>query len=189
MTQDHPGPAARRHHVGPIDPDATDTELHELGEQLFDKITQPRGEIMATPSATHYHVQRHSEDDDVLSTDSLAEAMDYAATELDMMADSEHTMIRASGEAGDYEAAYRAWEHVEAWYGLQANAANIAKQHTVPPAERAPLYRADDTAARDALRTAAMHVMEMINAEGPDGFAMWECSLTECAPVADDETI
>jgi hypothetical protein len=47
MTQEQPREPAR-HHVGPIDPDATDAELRELGGQLFDAITDDPAESAGT---------------------------------------------------------------------------------------------------------------------------------------------
>lgn len=135
----------------------------------------------------HYHVRRHGEDDDIYRTWDMGSAMDYAATELDLSADSEHSMIRELGEAEDFEEAYKAWDRSDTWGNLVDNARNIAKQYAADAADRAPLYRDDTPETRAALRSHAEHVMEMINRDGPRGFAMWVCLDPECAPSEDDD--
>jgi hypothetical protein len=139
---------------------------------------------------THWHVTRHSEDDDPYVTDSLYDALDYAAGELDPLAGHEHDMITASGEAGNFEEAYKSFVKTETLAGLQANAANIQTQARSEPADRAPLYSDDtpydeesgevNTASR--LYGAAQWVAENINEGSP--LFLWQCEA-ETAYVTD----
>jgi hypothetical protein len=96
---------------------------------------------MTTPPVNHYHVRRHSEDEDPYITDDLFSALDYAATELDNMADFEHDGISACGEQGDYESAYEAFVKCERYNNLMMNARNMVKQKGAFYADRAPLYQ------------------------------------------------
>lgn len=122
---------------------------------------------------SHWHVQRHNEDDDVYAVEDLAYALNYAATELERVADFEHDGITANGEAGDFEEAYRAFQRAETYAGLAANATNLYRQATLPLAERAPLYRDGNP---EVWRKSADHVVDQINGDGPNGFEIWECS-------------
>lgn len=131
----------------------------------------------------HTHVSRHAEDDDIQAFDSRYQALDYAATELDRLADFEHDCITTSGEAGMFEDAYRAFVKCHRHNGLHMNAANIVKQHGAErPEDRAPLYRGDDW--QDLLSVAADHVISEIVNGSP--FTIWQCSELECAPEDDE---
>jgi hypothetical protein len=47
---------------------------------------------------THYHVRRHSDDDDPFVTDDLFAALGYARDELDHLADMEHEGVSFTAE-------------------------------------------------------------------------------------------
>lgn len=158
----------------------------ECGQDETGHIVSPDALGLRHAWCQHYHVQRHDEYDDIYTTWDLGDAMYYASTELDQLTDSEHSMIGVYGEAGDYEGAYRAWERCEAWSVVALNAHNIYRQYSPNPADRAPLYRADDSNTLALRRVHAEHVMEDINRKGPNGFAMWACTSNECAPSEDD---
>jgi hypothetical protein len=148
---------------------------------------------------THWHVTRHSEDDDPYVTDDLYDAMEYAATELDLIADHEHDMITVSGEAGDFEEAYKSFKKTEILAGLQANATNIYTQSRSVPADRTPLYQEDmpynppltdegTPTAESTVNTAselyqtALRMAENINRDSQ--FSIWSCDA-ETAYVTD----
>jgi hypothetical protein len=133
----------------------------------------------------HWHVQRHAEDDDAFVTDTYVKVFEYTSDVLERIAEFMHEGISAYGDQGDYEAAYRAYQRSNRLSGLAANAANIYEQGTVPAAERAPLYQ-DEPEQGPLWQQAATHTLSEINANGPDGFSIWECVETECAPVDED---
>jgi hypothetical protein len=131
-----------------------------------------------TLPANHYHVHRHSDDEDPFVTGDLFDAIDYAATELDQLADFEHDGISASGEQGDYESAYNAFVRSERYNGLMLNARNMVKQHSQPIAERAPFYTPDweaggEDAAQERLFESAKRTAGEINSGSP--IAISEC--------------
>lgn len=131
--------------------------------------------------SVHWHVTRHSEDDDPLSTYSIGGALDYAARELDIIADSEHDAHVWYGEAGEFEESWRASERVRAWSGLQQNLANLATQYARPVPERAPLYAGTDSA--ELLTIAVRDMVRRIYEDGPDRFTLRECSHDDCRPL------
>lgn len=141
---------------------------------------------MTTTAATHWHVKRHDEDDDVFAGD-LAESLDYAAGEMDDMAEHEHGGVSACGDEGDFEEAYRCFQRSETYSNLTENLRSIHRQHTAPLAERAPIYQGDDEKTRAALAKHLVHVLGMANSNGPAGFAIYECGDVECAPSEGDD--
>lgn len=133
-------------------------------------------------TATHWHVRRHGGDDDIFAG-GLDSALDYAETEMTRAADSEYEGVTACGEAEDFEEAYRCFQRSETYSGLAANLDNIYKQRTLPVEKRAPLYRSGDAETRAALDASTEHVIAEVNAQGPDGFAVYGCALEECDPT------
>lgn len=93
---------------------------------------------------THYHVMRHSGDDDPFISEDLFEVLDYLATELRDLADMENDGISGYGESGAFEEAYRCWQRAEKYTGLQLNAENMVRQHQAAREDRAPLYAGPD---------------------------------------------
>jgi hypothetical protein len=151
-------------------------------------------------ATNHYHVTTHPDDDDRYTTDNLFSALDYAADELDHLADFEHDDINAYGEQGDYESAYNSFVKMERYDNLHSNAANMVKQHNAKQENRAPLYQDDwlDSEGNrqyrreyedvpgldqdagtgdDRLFQSAKHVVQMINVGSP--LMIWECSLDD----------
>jgi hypothetical protein len=133
--------------------------------------------MTATP---HWHVKRHGEDDSVYTSDSIVDALDYAATELDRAADFESDGITDHGEAGYFEEAYRCYVRATRFAGLAANAHNIHRQDTLPLEQRAPLYQVDGDQHAEAIRRAGLHCVDEINANGPKDFHVWECAAVPC---------
>jgi hypothetical protein len=137
---------------------------------------------------THWHVQRHSDDDDPYVTAGIYDALDYAATQLGNLADFEHDGIMGCGEAGAFEEAYRCWERSELYGNLADNAANVVRQHREQDAaKRAPLYQGDGWEA--ALLKHAMWTASEINGKAPRGFMVWYCGyglVTVNAGTADE---
>jgi hypothetical protein len=134
----------------------------------------------------HYHVRRHSDDDDPYVSDDLFACLDYAATELDQLADFEHDYVstvaakveedwsRVSGLVTPHEAreALLSFAKCERYVALMANARNIVKQHNTPRRDRAPLYTEGwlDQGAKEAdarLLLAANHTAQEINDGSP----------------------
>lgn len=137
---------------------------------------------------SHWHITRHDGDDDVYATDSIFEALDYAATELAIIAEMEHESIRIYGKAGDYESAYKAWDASDRLNAPIANAANMAKQNGLPVDQRAPLYR-DPASTDKLLRIAALSVVSEVNRNAPSGFHITQCYLDPCEAMQDDERV
>jgi len=134
----------------------------------------------------HFHVVRHGEDDDPFLTANVADALDYAATELEYAADWQHTMISAHGEVGDFEEAYGSFVRSERFTNAMLNARNIVRQHTADSDDdRAPLYRGEGASER--LAQATDHVVEYVNAHGPIGFRVWSCDDQTCELTNDAE--
>jgi hypothetical protein len=129
---------------------------------------------MARTMGNHFHVQRHSEDEDIYVTERIYDALDYAATELEAVTDIEHEGISAYGEQGVFEAAYRCWQRSERYGDLAGNAENVVRQNNSPAEKRAPLYQGDGWQER--LLEHAQWVAGKINRDGPDGFGIWECT-------------
>lgn len=127
----------------------------------------------------HWHVQRHTEDDDVFVTTDVVTALGYAADELNLITESEHENIRLHGEAGEFEQAYRAFDHVQAWSVLVANLRTLVANAEKYPGYRAPLYQAEPQFG-PKWSTARDHVLETLNSEGPAGFTMWSCASSDC---------
>lgn len=151
----------------------------------------------------HWHVTRHSDDEDPCVTETIFAALDYARTELDSLADFEHDgasftahrVEEARTMGGKYPSTYEMEEallsfaKVERYTGLMANAANIVKQNGTFYADRAPLYQVDSADwvgrvgneladARDAadarLYESALHTAREINENSPLG--IWDCT-------------
>lgn len=137
---------------------------------------------------SHWHLQRHSEDDDIYVTPALADALDYAAQELNDSAAFEHQRISESGEVGDYEQAFGSFQRSERYASLAADAANVHHQATAPIERRAPLYAVrDEVEYARRVHETGLYVIDRINATGPSGFAVWECDDTACAPEDGEE--
>lgn len=137
----------------------------------------------------HWHVVRHNEDDDPLSTYSVAQALDYAATELERIAEAEEDDATAAAKEGldeSYRYAWQAHERAQAWHGLVANLRNMAHQYGVAPEGRAPLYQ-DPATAPVKLRQALTHLVVQLGAEGPADFHLYEHADDECRPRPDGE--
>lgn len=135
---------------------------------------------------THWHVQRHADDDEIHSTGGLVEALGYAGTELDRASDYEYESITVHGDSGAYEDAYRSFQKSQTFAALAANAHNIHAQATAPREQRAPLYQVDDDQLTELIMKAAMREVREINAQGPAGFGIWQCDAPDCAPSDDD---
>ena len=140
---------------------------------------------------THYHVSRHTEDDDVFVTDDLFAALDYAADELDRMADFEHdgvSMVAAKieeesdygtpGNVYDMREALLSFAKMERYNTLMLNARNLVKQSKAAIAERAPFYTPDweeggEDAAQARLSESAKRTAGEINSGSP--IRIWDC--------------
>jgi hypothetical protein len=133
--------------------------------------------MTATP---HWHVERRAEDDSVYTSDSMVDALEYAANELDRAAEFATESITIHGEAGEFETAYGCYVQAERFDGLAANAHNIHRQDTLPLEQRAPLYQVDGDQHAEAIRRAGVHCVEEINANGPKNFHVWECAAVPC---------
>ena len=151
---------------------------------------------------THWHVTRHSEDDDPYITSSLYDALDYAARELGALADSEHTYVSTVAERvaedpyrnpchyDEMEAALRSFAKAERYANLSLNAAKFDKQIRADIADRAPLYQDDQIwlAPGDVdnpesnLYKSALWVVGNINSGSP--MSVWGC---EAETGEDDE--
>lgn len=133
-------------------------------------------------AVSHWHVIRHTDDDDPFITNNIGAAFDYAAGELDTLASLAHDEISGAGEAGDYEAAYRAWQREMALHNLHQNAANMAEQWGAEHEDdRAPLYRGDGATGR--LIVASEHMRDEIGTGSP--IKIITCPLDECRPDDD----
>lgn len=130
-------------------------------------------------SNPHWHVGWGWRDEDDTVTDSLVDVFDYAATELDRAAAQAYEVITTCGDVGEYEQAYRHFQQSERIATLALNAQNLYAQGTLPPALRAPLYRDEDPGGA-RWQVAAQHLLESIEAEGPNGFAIRRCVLSDC---------
>lgn len=143
----------------------------------------PGGDTRA--ASVHWHVSRHAEDDDVYAAADLFAALDYAAGELDRIAEHEHDAITSYGEAGLFEPAYIAFKTSERIAGLAANARTAHHQGTAPLADRAPLYQnPDETVNARRAEQYARHTVDAINA-GANDFRVYECTDVECVPADD----
>lgn len=139
---------------------------------------------------THFHVSRHSEDDDVAVFTDIYGALGYAGEELRSVADFEYegasfTAQKVSEspgniyfprenfpvDPGEMESALRALAKSEQYGGLAANAENMVRQHSAKPLDRAPLYRGTDS--DDLLLNSATWVATEISAKSP--VTIWEC--------------
>lgn len=127
----------------------------------------------------HWHVQRHAEDDDIYATDSVFDALGYAATELAIIAESDYELIRVYGESGEYQEAYNAWDRSDRLNVPIHNARNMEVQDRAPVELRAPLYR-DPNTSDEYLMTAALHTVEEVNANSPRDFIVSKCYLDPC---------
>jgi len=140
----------------------------------------------------HWHVATPGADDEPMAVfmdtgfdyevNGLADALNYAADELDRITEYEHESIALHGEAGDYAAAYRTWRNVETWNVLGLNLRNAYTQLTGSHGAVAPLYRMtwDMEGMRHARIQARQHALWLVNnvqtGDTPQGFGIWECS-------------
>lgn len=143
---------------------------------------------------SHYHLSRHNEDDDPYISADLYAVLDYAADELDRLADSEHgyvsdvagrvkdgyrgTLANSKVSESEMQDALLSFGKIETWTALVANGRNMARQHTAKRAARAPVYRPSwqdqGTEESDArLLHSAKNVLEAFQADSP--FDVWEC--------------
>jgi len=130
----------------------------------------------------HWHVSRHRDDDDVFITPDIYSALDYAATELQALSEFEHDGIAPSGEAGDFEGAYRAWVRSNELDALYETAVHPCQQYNrtdpdedetyVAGKHRAPLYQGYGGDAK--LMETAKRAVDQVN--GGSALAIWECS-------------
>lgn len=130
---------------------------------------------------THFHVMRHSDDEDPFICEDLFTVLDYLGTEMRDLADMEHDGIAGYGENGMFEDAYRCWERSEQYGSLQLNAENMVRQHRAAREDRAPLYAGPDDGGAclpdddedSRLRKSAMWVLGKI-CDGSPAIA-WTC--------------
>lgn len=132
---------------------------------------------------SHYHVQRHREDDNIIATRTRVNAFECAAEELEHASLAEYERISVHGEAKEYEDAYNAFTNYESWENLAGNLANLVRQSNADPDKRAPHYRHEPQFGH-RWTLAADHITEQVNAEGPDGFHLYACDDVHCAPGA-----
>lgn len=148
----------------------------------------PNNVLYAATDGPHWHVQRHGEDDDILSAWSVVTALDYAEDALERIAEHENDGVAACADAKDYQAAYECGSRARQWWNLSETAGNLHTQATVVPWEREALYSTPNERRNlDRLRCAIDDVLMEINADAPPGFVIGECRRSECAPKADDE--
>ena len=140
----------------------------------------PRKGSRVMTASPHWHVQRHNEDDDVYTSDTLVATLEYAGTELQYAADREYDMISANGDAGAFGEAYRCFKRTEQFANLAANTHNIHQQATLPLEQRAPLYQVDGIQHMDAIHKAGLNQINEITAHGPKDFRVWECADVPC---------
>jgi hypothetical protein len=151
---------------------------------------------------THWHVTRHSEDDDPYVTGSIYDALDYAARELNELADHEHDFVstvasrvaehpdRNPCHYDEMEAALRSFMKAEHYSSLALNAASRYKQSRASIADRAPLFQEDQVflAPGDAdnpqakLYQSATWTAGEVNSGSP--LSIWSC---EAEAGEDDE--
>ena len=133
------------------------------------------------PDPAHWHVSRHSDDEDVFITEDFWNALDYAAGELRDLAEFEYEGISAMGEAGDYEGAYTAFKRSNELDALYEAAIHPRQQHRrtdpdedeiITDRHRAPLYRG--YGGDDRIMETARRAVEKVNSESP--VSIWECS-------------
>ena len=143
----------------------------------------------------HYHVRRHTDDDDPMITDDLFAALGYARDELDHLADMEHEAVSFTAEEVvkgyngimsensvskyDMELALLSFAKVETYSNIMLNASNMVKQHNAAIAERAPFYTPDweeggEDAAQARLFESAKRIAAMVNNDTP--LSIGECS-------------
>jgi hypothetical protein len=149
-------------------------------------------------ATTHYHVTTHPDDDDQYTTNNLFDALDYAAVELDHLADFEHEGMSITASAveqgynglriensvskDEMEEALLSFVKMERFDNLRRNAANMVKQHKSKRGDRAPIYRPSwqdqGTEKADAvLSQSARNVAQEINVGSP--LMIWECPLED----------
>lgn len=137
------------------------------------------------PTRWHWHVSTMPGEACPLALWDLAEALDYAASELATDINYAREQAHAFGEQGAYEAGFRRFIDAERWETLQLNLRNAHRQLTAPQDERAPLYAMAPTLTEsDALaRKHAVWVAADVCQTGPAGFCVWECAMPWCAPA------
>lgn len=134
---------------------------------------------------THYHVVRHSEDEDPYITDTVYSALDYAAQELRELDDFETSNVSVVAERvsnGDYVVesemadALKSYSKAATYENLAINAQIRADNHEQSRDMRPPLFQddtMDDNDPRSLLFQSAVWVMNKINNESP--LSIWDC--------------
>lgn len=138
----------------------------------------------------HWHLDTGYSEEEPFITLSLYEAIGQAASELETIADHAYETISIHGENALFEDAYNAFTEWEQLRNLAENAANIWRNATVKPADRAPLFQEEDIYLADgspnantALYATALHVLAEINEKSP--LAIWDDTTFDVA-YADD---
>jgi hypothetical protein len=155
--------------------------------------TQP--EQPEQPDPKHWHVSRHSDDDDVFIAEDFWSALDYAAGELRDLAEFEYEGISASGDAGMFELAYTAFKRSNELDAVKMQADHALQPHnkidpdddipgTVNDGYRAPLFRGPG--GDEKIMECALRAVERINSATP--VSIWECDaelvyLTDTVPI------
>lgn len=135
----------------------------------------------------HFHVTRHSEDEDPYITEDKGSALDYASTELAELGDSEHDLVITIAmqveEGQDVHPdtmadALKSQLKAERYWNWSTNTGNHAKflNPDTPDSERAPLYQdgdVDGKTAEERRNEGADWVISQVNNETP--MHIWEC--------------
>ena len=155
-------------------------EAHASGGTLaFDTMSEEEGTRDA--AAPHWHVASglagYGPDgaDGFASFDSLGDAIDYARDELTTYVDMAHQDMHASGEAGEYEAAWQSLLLVERLELLRAN--------LDPARASAPLYRGDPAAYRALQESQADEFPHDVSHNAR--LYLWECAEPDCEHCED----
>ena len=128
----------------------------------------------------HYHVVRHSGDDDPFATYDLVSALDYASTEIDRMAESAHGLAISLGATADAAVQYMTADRL---VNVHLNLSNMVTQASADPTQRAMLYR-DEPQYGPRWQDAVEHAIADANALVGDGFALYACGQLWCRPGA-----
>ena len=134
------------------------------------------------PDPRHWHVSRHSDDDDVFITEDFWSALKYAKGEVDSLAEFEQDGISCMGDSGDFEGAYNAFKRSNELDAVQMQAAHALEQHNKRDLDedesydygvkhRAPLFQGPG--GDEKIVELALRAVERINSETP--VSMWEC--------------
>jgi hypothetical protein len=133
------------------------------------------------PFRTHWHVQTHTDDEDPYVTADHVAALDYAADEMTREADQAYEMISIHGQAREFEDAYNAFMRSETFTNVAMNLQNMVNNANSIQEKRAPLYR-DEPRCGPLWKASAASVQNDANVNGPEGFAIYPCSMDFCAP-------